>query len=405
MTSLPTSLTVALTAITSKLGDQQVVNVFTELRLYLEHNKDQLDAANAKSVQLEAELNQVNGELNAVSQSLAMALARPALSNPLGGTQAPKLSKIFTDPRTYDGSRGKKFEEWWTHIHVWQDENSTALAGAAGIHTMLSRMVGGDASTFARAQLNEMIRGKKWTWTEFTALVEGNFWSSNEKDWNRKALSSLKQGLTPMDMFITRFDTFQALAQYPEDQLIELLEQNANQQIVERLILEKGCYTTVVDFKKDLKEAGSRKQLLNFIKSGTAERAKTRDPNAMDIDAAWSGNSKCFNCGGEHFTKECKKPKLQCGECKFLGGSHKKDYSQRGKGGRQARSAKTEEGAPPGIRIKAPKRKKKTRARAATGPSPFKECLWTRQGPGSNIMKTWLQSREKPRLKAPIWVC
>ena len=257
MTSLPASLTTALTAITSQLGDSQVVNVFTELRLYLEHNKDQLDVANAKNVQLQAELNQVNSELNAVSQSLAMALARPASSNPLGGAQAPKLSKIFADPRMYDGSQGKKFEEWWTCVRAWQDENSTALIRAAGICAILSRMVGGDTSTFACARLNEMIGGKKWTWQEFTTLVKGNFQSSNEKDWNRKALSSLKQGLTPMDTFITRFNTFQALAQYPEDQLIELLEQNANQQIVERLILEKGHYTAVVDFKKDLKEAGS----------------------------------------------------------------------------------------------------------------------------------------------------
>ena len=281
--------------------------------------------ASTKNIQLEAKLNQVNGKLNAVSQSLTMALARPASSNPLGGAQAPKLSKIFADPKMYDGSRGKKFEEWWTHIHTWQDENSTALTGAASIHAILSRMVGGDTSTFAHARLNEIIRGKKWTWQEFTALVEGNFQSSNEKDWNRKALSSLKQGSTPMDTFITRFDMFQALAQYPEDQLIELLEQNADQQIIERLILKKGCYMTVVDFQKDLKEAGSRKQLLNFVKTGMAEWARTRDPNAMDIDATWSGNSKCFNCGREHFAKECKKPKLQCSECKFLDGGHKKD--------------------------------------------------------------------------------
>ena len=257
MTSLPASLAAALTAITSQLGDQQVINVFTELRLYLEHNKDQLDTANAKNVQPEAELNQVNSELNAVSQSLAMALARLASSNLLGGAQTPKLLKIFADPRTYDGSREMKFEEWWTCVRVWQDENSTALAGAASIRAVLSRMVGGDASAFAHAQLNEMIRGKKWTWMEFTALVKGNFQSSNEKGWNHKALSSLKQGSTPMDTFITRFNTFQALAQYPEDQLIELLEQNANRQIIKRLILEKGHYTTVVDFQKDLKEAGS----------------------------------------------------------------------------------------------------------------------------------------------------
>ena len=327
MTSLPASLAAALTAITSQSGDSQVVNVFTELQLYLEHNKDQLDAAYTKNVQLEAKLNQVNGELNAVSQSLAMALARPVSSNPLGEAQTPKLSKIFADPGIYDGSRENKFEEWWTCIHVWQDENSTALTGAASICAVLSRMVGRDASTFACARLNEMIGGKKWTWQEFTALVKGNFQSSNEKDWNREALLSLKQGLTPMDTFITRFDTFQALAQYPEDQLIELLEQNANQQIVERLILKKGHYTSVADFQKDLKEAGSQKQLLNFIKSGMAEWAKTKDPNTMGIDAAWSSNSKCFNCSGEHFTKECKKPKLQCSECKFLSGGHKKDCS------------------------------------------------------------------------------
>ena len=60
---------------------------------------------------------------------------------------------------------------------------------------------------------------------------------------------------------------------------------------------------------------------------------------------------------------------------------------------------------PPEMRIKAPKRKKKIRARAMIGPSPFKECLWMRQGPGSRIIKTWLRSWEKPRLEAPIWVC
>ena len=60
---------------------------------------------------------------------------------------------------------------------------------------------------------------------------------------------------------------------------------------------------------------------------------------------------------------------------------------------------------PPGMRLKAPKIKRKIRARAVIGPSPYKECLWTGQGPGSRIMKTWLRSQEKPRLEAPIWVC
>ena len=107
---------------------------------------------------------------------------------------------------------------------------------------------------------------------------------------------------------------------------------------------------SVADFKKDLKQARSRKQLLNFIKSGTAERAKTKDPNAMDINATRSGNNKCFNCGGEHFTKEYKKSKLQCSECKFLGGGHKKDCSRAAVRPTAPRQKKVQ---PPWMRIKA----------------------------------------------------
>ena len=108
--------------------------------------------------------------------------------------------------------------------------------------------------------------------------------------------------------------------------------------------MEKGHYTSVADFKKDLKQAGSKKQLLNSIKSRITEWAKTRDLNAMDIDVTQSSNNKCFNCSGEHFTKKCKKPKLQCSKHKFLGSGHKKDCSHWGKGSPQAHSAKTEEG-------------------------------------------------------------
>ena len=163
-----------------------------------------------------------------------------------------------------------------------------------------------------------------------------------------------------MDIFIMRFDTFQALANCPEDQLIELLEQNADWQIIERLILEKGCYISVADFQKDLKQAGSQKQPLNFIKSGTVERAKTGNSNAMDIDATQSGNNKCFNCGRDHFTKECKKPTLLYGECTFLGSGDKKDCFHCSKGGCQAHSTKKEkEGATSCDEDKSIKKKKK----------------------------------------------
>ena len=76
-----------------------------------------------------------------------------------------------------------------------------------------------------------------------------------------------------------------------------------------------------------------------------------------------SSDLKCFNCSGEHFAKECKKPKLQCGECKFLGGSHKKNCSRRGKGGHQACSAKAEEGTTSWNEDKSTKKEKEDRGK------------------------------------------
>ena len=103
MTTLSPNLAATLSAIANAQGEDSTwVNVFTELWLYLKVNKDQLDTANAKNLELESEVNQLTGKLNAVSQSLTMALARPATSNPLDAAQqAFKLSKNFADPGTY----------------------------------------------------------------------------------------------------------------------------------------------------------------------------------------------------------------------------------------------------------------------------------------------------------------
>ena len=316
-----------------------------ELRLFMEAQQDVLDATRVINLKLSQEVDQLKAQL----------LAIPA-GGPSTGTRAasePKLSKIFSNPGNFNGSPGKKFEEWWTHVRSWHHENAAALPDHKAISAMLSHMVGGRAGDFARNQLNTILRGVGETdWDDFSTLVKNHFRSTNEKAQNRLALQNLKQKEHPMKAFLLKLENYALLANYYKTQQIELLEQNADKEIVTCLILEKGCYMFLDIFKADLWQAGACKQLLSCIQKGTAERVKHKDPNAMGIDAIKTGGkNKCFNYQQEgHFGKDCLKLKLQCPECHFFGGGHQKACSKRGKGkgnraGHQVHAADSKEPA------------------------------------------------------------
>ena len=85
----------------------------------MEAQQDALDATRILNINLSQEVNQLKAQL------LAIPSGGPSI-----GTRAPsepKLSKIFSNPGNFDGSPGKKFEEWWTHVPSWRHENAAAL--------------------------------------------------------------------------------------------------------------------------------------------------------------------------------------------------------------------------------------------------------------------------------------
>ena len=137
-------------------------------------------------------------------QLLAMPAAAPVGPAGVAPAQA-RLSKIFSDPRNFDGTRGKKFEEWWTHVCSWIAENSAALPADKAIPAVLSRMVSGTAGDFTRSHLNALLRGTgPRMWLAFAKLIKNHFQSTNEVDQNRTWIRDLKQKNHPMEVFLLK---------------------------------------------------------------------------------------------------------------------------------------------------------------------------------------------------------
>ena len=121
-------------------------------------------------------------------------------------------------------------------------------------------------------------------------------------------------------------------AEVDELHLVKLLERNTMPGTIARILQEGKWMDDPIDYLKEIWRVSSARECLNFIMGRTQYRSNYKslghkDPNAMDVSTAQCGNSRsCFNCRGTgHRAKDCRKPKIKCPDCHFLGGDHKKE--------------------------------------------------------------------------------
>ena len=113
---------------------------------------------------------------------------------------------------------------------------------------------------------------------------------------------------------------------------VELLEKNTAPGTIARIFQEGKWMEDPIDYLKEIWRVGLARESLDFIMGQTQHRNNYKSSghknlNTMDISTTQRGNSRsCYNCGGiGHCAKDCRKSKIECLNCHFLGGGHKKE--------------------------------------------------------------------------------
>ena len=243
-----------------------------------------------------------------------------------------KKVEIFNDTGEYNGSKAK-FEEWWAKMQAWLTVNQHAIPAGSqdAVGAVLSQLKDLKAGPFAQVRLTQAAQ-ETYMWNHLVSNVEGLFHTTNKKDWARKELRELKQGKLAIDDFIVKWEALYLQAEIDDLHTVELLEKNTAPGTIARIFQEGKWMEDLIDYLKEIQRVGSARESLNFIMGWTQYRnsyksSGHKNPNAMDVSATQRGNGEsCFNCRGTgHCAKNCRKPKVECPDCHFLGGGHKKE--------------------------------------------------------------------------------
>nr|WP_205127004.1 hypothetical protein [Oceanobacillus profundus] len=223
-------------------------------------------------------------------------------------------------------------------MRAWLKLNEHAIAPESheAVLAVLSRLKGAKAGPFAQTRIT---KGTAYTWATLVSDVEGLFRTTNQVDWARSQLRSLVQGKMSTDDYIVKYEALYQQAAIDESHAISILETNTRRSIIAQIFREDKRSPVLFTYLKEIRRVGAAQEALDFVMGSSFRKVASRDPDAMQIDAAQRGSSpkkmSCYNCGGDHGVKNCPKPRIQCPSCKWLGGKHKKECA----GGRNVRVA------------------------------------------------------------------
>ena len=233
-------------------------------------------------------ITQQNNQIAHLQVQMRTNTTAMAASAQLTSTSYSKKVKIFMDPGEYDGSKAK-FKEWWAKAQAWLKVNKHAILEGFqdAVRAILSRLKGLKVGPFAQVHLMQVAQGF-YTWPELVCDVEGLFCTTNKKNWTRKKLCELKQGKTPTNDFIMKWEALYLQAEVNNSHMVELLERNTVPGMIARIFQEGKWMEDPLEYLKEIRRVSSARESLEFILDRTQFRNNykstgNKDPNTMDI--------------------------------------------------------------------------------------------------------------------------
>ena len=278
-----------------------------------------------------------------------------------GGGGSPSKVEIFQDPGLYDSSPSK-FEEWWSKMNAWLECHPKQFTKKnqmgfdipelkLHMYAVLSRLKGTKGAHYTEMELQKLADSNSLHchWLLFAMEIKGLFHPMLQQDWAQQALKKLKQTDNMSTVtFIAEFMKLKYYSKTNDSTAVGLLKDNVHPHICFQLFSTGRCSTDYDTTLIAIKEIGTNlKAYCMFTCAGqeaspskmihqmeTTEVGPGPDPDDEIRAISWDNKkkkgkapapqgNKCFNCGQMgHGIKDCKKPKNQCGECKFHGGGH-----------------------------------------------------------------------------------